>query len=242
MCGRYELHSQPAAIALAFGLAEIPALAARYNIAPMQRVPIVRRNAQGANELVDVRWGFVPRRAKDPSIGVRMINARAETVARRPAFRNAFDRHRCLLPAYGFYEWLTSSQRKRPVHVGMRGGTLFGMAGLCERWLSEDGEVLDTCCIITTAANAMLRDVHDRMPAIIAPEDYDRWLDPANADASDLLVPFTGDAMTWRSVSSRVNAVLNDDASLIEPASQTDLFEGDPSADDERIPVQASLL
>ena len=143
MCGRYELHSHPAAIALAFGLAHPPDVHARYNIAPMTDVPIVRVNAEGQRELVRVRWGLVPRWAKDPSIGTRMINARGETVADKPSFRMPFRRHRCLLPANGFYEWRTPAagagepQRKQPLHIGMADGSLFGLAGLYERWRGD---------------------------------------------------------------------------------------------------------
>ena len=249
MCGRYELHTQPAAIALAFGLAHEPALRARYNIAPMQMVPIVRTNASGERELVEVRWGLVPRWAKDPSMGVRMINARAETVADRPAFRNAFQRHRCLLPANGFYEWRVGPSGKQPMHIGRRDGQPFGLAGLYERWLSPEGEVLDTCTILTTEANQALRAVHDRMPVIIAPADYGRWLDPANADVAPLLVPAPEDALQARAVSTRVNAVRNDDASLLEPVpdpapearlAATDVAAEEPEALE--LPLQPRLL
>jgi putative SOS response-associated peptidase YedK len=216
MCGRYELHTQPAAIALAFGLAHVPALAARYNIAPMQNVPIVRLNAAGERELVEVRWGLVPRWAKDPSIGARMINARAETVAERPAFRNAVQRHRCLLPADGFYEWRRGPSAKQPMHIARVDRQPFGMAGLYERWLSPEGDVLDTCTIVTTQANASLRAIHDRMPVIVAPEHYERWLDAANPDVADLLLPPPAALLRAQAVSTRVNAVRNDDPTLID--------------------------
>ena len=217
MCGRYELHSHPVALALAFGLAHPPALAARYNVAPMQNVPIIRYNAAGERELVQVRWGFVPRWAKDPSIGARMINARAETVAERPAFRNAYQRHRCLLPADGFYEWRQGPGAKQPMRIARADGQPFGMAGLYERWLSPEGEVLDTCAILTTRANARLAPLHDRMPVIVPPEHYDRWLDAANHEVDALFEPAADDLLAAHPVSTRVNAVRNDDASLIEP-------------------------
>jgi putative SOS response-associated peptidase YedK len=206
----------------------------------------VRRASNGRVELVEVRWGLVPRWAKDPSIGARMINARAETVVEKPAFRNAFRRHRCLLPADGFYEWKALAGGKQPVHIGMKDGRPFGLAGLYERWLAPDGAVLDTCTIVTTDANALLRPLHDRMPVIIAPSEYARWLDPAN-EPTDLLAPYPPDAMTWHPVSARVNAVRNDDPSLIEPAEAVDLHPGsEPAAEDATPhpdePVQASLL
>jgi putative SOS response-associated peptidase YedK len=158
MCGRYELSSHPTAIALAFGLPHPPDVRPRYNIAPTQQVPIVRGNAAGERELVEMRWGLVPRWAKDPSIGTRMINARAETVATKGAFRNAFARHRCLVPVNGFYEWKRIANGKQPLHIGRADGRPFGLAGLYERWLSPEGEVLDTCAIVTTQSCASLTD------------------------------------------------------------------------------------
>jgi len=221
VCGRYELHSHPAAIALAFGLAHAPDVRPRYNIAPMTDVPVVRVNANGERELVRMRWGLVPRWAKDPAIGSRMINARGETIAEKPSFRQAYRRHRCLLPADGFYEWMAvpaadgEPARKQPVHVGMKDGAPFGMAGLFERWRSSEGEILDTCTIVTTAANTRLAPVHDRMPLIVPPSGYARWLDPQLADVADLIVAFPPADVAWYPVSPRVNNVHHDDASLI---------------------------
>lgn len=218
MCGRFELHSHPAVLALAFGLRFPPAIRPRYNIAPMQDVPVVRVTKSGERELSQVRWGLVPRWAKDPSIGARMINARAETVAEKPAYRTAMRWHRCLIPADGFYEWVTlPGVGKRPLHIGMDDGAPFAFAGLTERWMTPQGDALDTCTIITTQANELLRPFHDRMPAILAPSDYARWLDTAAEDVTDLLAPFPAEAMRYRQVSTRVNAVRNDDASLIVP-------------------------
>ena len=217
MCGRYELHTQAAALALAFGVPFPAQMRPRYNIAPMQDVPIIRRSAAGERELVNVRWGLVPRWAKDPSIGNRMINARSETLADKPSFRTALKRHRCLLPTDGFYEWKqTPSGSKQPIHIGMKDASPFAFAGLFERWLSPAGEVLDTCTIITTQANALLSPLHDRMPAIIAPVAYDRWLDVANEDTAPLFAPYPAEAMMYYPVSLRVNSVKNDDASLIK--------------------------
>jgi putative SOS response-associated peptidase YedK len=217
MCGRYELHTHPAAVALAFGLAQPPSLTPRYNIAPMQDVPVVRHSQSGERELAFVRWGLVPRWAKDPTIGAKMINARAETIADKPSFRTAFRKHRLLLPADGFYEWKQTASGKQPIHIGIKGGGMFALAGLAERWLSPAGEVLDTCTIITTQANAMLATMHDRMPVIVAPEHYARWLDVSQTDVADLFAPYPAEMMTWYPVSTRVNSVRNDDAQLIEP-------------------------
>jgi putative SOS response-associated peptidase YedK len=240
MCGRFELHTNPAAIALAFGLAHPPAIAPRYNIAPMQDVPVIRATRSGERELAQVRWGLVPRWAKDPSIGARMINARAETVAEKPSFRIAFQRHRCLIPADGFYEWKPGPAGKQPIRVGMKDERPFAFAGLTERWLSPGGEVLDSCTIVTTTANALLATMHDRMPVIVAPSDYARWLDVASdADVTDLLAPYPADAMTWYPVSTRVNSVRHDDAALIEQVAEADATanadEPPPAADDKDI-------
>jgi putative SOS response-associated peptidase YedK len=220
MCGRYELHSHPAAIALAFGLAHTPDVRQRYNIAPRTDVAVVRVNAEGRCELVAMRWGFVPRWAKDPAVGDRMINARGETIAEKPTFRMAYRRHRCLLPADGFYEWMPAPGgagpgHKVPVHVGMKDGALFAMGGLFERWRSPDGEILDTCAIVTTDANACLRPVHDRMPLIVPRDQYARWLDPTRDDVADLIVPYPPGEVAYYPVSARVNNVHHDDASLI---------------------------
>ena len=223
MCGRYELHTQPAALALAFGVPFPPQMRPRYNIAPMQDVPIIRRAVSGERELVNVRWGLVPRWAKDPNIGNRMINARSETLAEKPSFRTALKRHRCLLPTDGFYEWKqTPSGAKQPIHIGMKDQSPFAFAGLFERWLSPAGEVLDTCTIITTQANALLSPLHDRMPVIVPPVAFDRWLDVANDDTAPLFAPYPAEAMMYYPVSTRVNSVRNDDAKLIVRVEEND--------------------
>ena len=244
MCGRFELHTNPAAIALAFGLSQPPAIAPRYNIAPTQDVPVVRETRDGDRELAQVRWGLVPRWAKDPSIGVRMINARAETLAAKPAFRNALKWHRCLLPADGFYEWKPVAGGKQPYRIAMQDGAVFALAGLTERWLSPDGEVLDTCAIVTTPANALMTALHDRMPLIIAPEDYARWLDRSVDDVVDLLTPYPAGEMSFHAVSTRVNAVKNDDPSIIDPIEVAPANEASAAPDDteEEVPTQASLF
>lgn len=256
MCGRYELHTHPAALALVFGLEFPPAIRPRYNIAPTQDIPVIRLAQSGARELAQMRWGLVPRWAKDPSIGAKMINARAETLAQKPSFRTAFQRHRCLIPADGFYEWKQApGGGKQPIHVGMKDERPFAFAGLTERWLSPGGEVLDSCTIVTTTANALLATMHDRMPVIVAPSDYARWLDVASdADVTDLLAPYPADAMTWYPVSTRVNAVRNDDAALLEHVAATEAAaaaeappapadsDSDEGGDEEAPPEQAKLF
>jgi len=254
MCGRYELSSHPAAIALAFGLVHPPDIRPRYNIAPTQQVPIVRLSAAGEREVAQVRWGLVPRWARDPAIGVRMINARGETLTIKSAFRNAYARHRCLLPVNGFYEWQATRHGKQPLHIGMHDGRPFGLAGLYERWLSPDGEVLDTCTIVTTTASDALRDIHNRMPVIVPERDYARWLDASNPDVGDVIAPWSGESLRVYPVSTRVNAVRNDDARICDPIdiTTTPLFAelaepelavgGDDAPDEEETPVQASLF
>jgi putative SOS response-associated peptidase YedK len=216
MCGRYELHTHPAALALALGLKFPHEITPRYNIAPTQPVPIVRlRDDQ--RELSQVRWGLVPFWAKVVSIGNKMINARAETVATRPGYRDAYRKMRCLIPASGFYEWAKMTDgKKQPVRVGMIDDAPFAFAGLWSRWGPRDAEI-ETCAIITTEANELCQRVHDRMPVILAPGSYERWLDTSDADPADLLRPYPSDAMRAYPVSSRVSSPKNDDAELIEP-------------------------
>jgi len=222
MCGRYELHTHPAALALAFGAHFPEDMHPRYNIAPMQDVLVVRNASDGSRECVAMRWGLVPRWAKDPSIGARMINARGESVAVKSAFRWPFEHHRCLIPADGFYEWRTLGGRKQPLHVSMKNGAPFALAGLAERWMSAEGEVVDSCTIVTSAANALLRPVHERMPVIIAPADYERWLDVHAPPPIDLIASFGAETMVMHPVSTRVNVARNDDASLIEAVDAAD--------------------
>jgi putative SOS response-associated peptidase YedK len=182
MCGRYSLTSPTEAVRRMFDFPEQPNLAVRVNIAPSQDVAAVRLGADGASarHFAWLRWGLIPSWAKEPGIGNRMINARAETIAEKPAFRAAFRRRRCLIPADGFYEWKTERGRKQPYRIALEGGAPFAFAGLWERWegAGEAGAV-ESCTIATTEANARLKAIHHRMPVILAPEAYDLWLDPA---------------------------------------------------------------
>lgn len=184
MCGRYTVSTPGDVIAEVFGLAATPDLPPRYNVAPTQSVPVVRRSSHGApRELAMVRWGLVPRWAKDPEIGNRLINARAETVAEKPAFKSSFRRQRCLAVADGFYEWKPEGKRKQPWYFRRRDGAPFAIAALWARWPEPAGGDLDSCALLTTAANALLAPVHERMPVILAAADFDLWLDP---EANDL--------------------------------------------------------
>lgn len=218
MCGRYALHAHPDVVALQFGLAEPPQFEARYNIAPSAQVLAVRRERGGPARAAQLRWGLVPRWAQDPSIGARMNNARAETVAQKPSFRDAYRRRRCLIPASGFYEWQARDGRKIPYYVHPAGEKLFAFAALWERW-EREGQALETCAIITTDANDVMRPIHDRMPVILARADYGRWLDcEGAADVGDLLRPCDPAMTAARRVSRAVNNARNESSRLIEPA------------------------
>lgn len=187
VCGRYALYGPSSRIREQFDLDEGFDLAPRYNIAPSTQVFVVRQGADGRRVASLCAWGLVPSWAKDSSIGAKLLNARAETVAVKPAFRAAFRRGRCIVPANGFYEWTSVEEggrrARQPYYVRPRDDReLFGFAGLCEQWLSPLGEEIRTCCIITTDANALMEPIHDRMPAILAPKDYAAWLDPAGGN------------------------------------------------------------
>lgn len=203
MCGRYALHASPEVVALQFGLAAAPDFAPRYNIAPASQILALRQDGAAL-----LRWGLVPRWAKDASIGAKLANARAETIAAKPSFRDAYRRRRCLVPASGFYEWQSEGRRKLPWYIGPAQGELLALAGIWERWND-----LETCALITTEANETVRPIHERMPVIVAPADYAAWL----AGAEGLLRPCPARDLVARRVGTAVNDARNDSAALIEP-------------------------
>jgi putative SOS response-associated peptidase YedK len=214
MCGRYTLHADTEKIIRRFLLdrPDIP-LFPRYNIAPTQLVAVVRGES-GKRELVSMKWGLVPSWADDPSIGNRMINARAETLGEKPAFRGAFKHRRCLVLADGFYEWRRDKGGKTPMFIRRKDGDPFAFAGLWERWTSkETGEQLQTCTIITTAANELIAPIHVRMPVILRAEDEDRWL--AGDDPATLLKPYPAEGMEASAVSRKVNTPAVDEPGCI---------------------------
>ena len=218
MCGRYALAVDGRALREAFRTVDSLPWRPRYNLAPSQEVPAVRLGDRG-RELVLLRWGLVPRWAEDPRFGWRTVNARAETVDRKPAFREAFRRRRCLIPATGFYEWRRLDGRKQPYHVARRDGGLMAFAGLWERWTGPGGERLESCTIVVTDAPPPLAAVHGRMPVILGEADHDRWLDPA-ADPRvlrGLLRPCPAGRLAWWPVSARVNSPAQDDPAFLEP-------------------------
>ncbi len=226
MCGRFTLTTPAESLEQLFGLDMPTGLAPRYNVAPGQEVPVVRRGADGGRALAALRWGLVPAWAEDPAIGRRMINARAETVAQRPAFRDAFRARRCLIPADGYYEWRKMpGRRSRPYYVTLPGHAPFAFAGLWERWQGPGGEALETCVIVTTAANARLAPVHDRMPAILGADSFEAWLAAPPERAHALLRPYEGEIELWP-VSTRVNRAVDDGPALIEPLTGIDAGGG----------------
>lgn len=221
MCGRFTLFDPAASVAEGFGLKEAPSLSPRYNIAPSQEVAAVRISPGGRErEIVLLRWGLVPSWAKDPSLGNRMINARAETAAEKPAFRSAIRRRRCLVPTSGFYEWKRTNGRKQPYYIRMRAGKIFAFAGLWESWKDPGGSAVETCALLTTSANDLLRPVHDRMPVIVSPRNYDLWLSPGIEDPqefSSLFRPYAPEEMDAFPVGTAVNNPKTDSPGLIEP-------------------------
>jgi len=202
-----------------FGLADAPEVSAHYNIAPSQDVLAVRRDRSGRRQARLFRWGLVPCWAEDPRVGSRLINARAESVATRPAFRDSFRERRCLVPAQGFYEWKKFGRAREPWLVRLAGGRTFAFAGLWDRWKGGEAGPLESCALITTAANALVAKVHGRMPVILDRAGYEAWLDPdaREADLQALLRPFPPEAMEAFPVSPRVNSTAVDDADLARP-------------------------
>ena len=219
MCGRYTLTTDPQALAERFQVSlEGLELRPRYNVAPSQPVLAVVWEG-GRRRARLLRWGLVPHWARDLLPRARTVNARAETVDRRPAFRDAFRQRRCLVLADGFYEWSRRDGRRRPYRVVLRSGEPFGMAGLWDVWRSPDGEAVATCAVVTTEANETVASIHHRMPVILPQEAEGRWLDP-RTDASTLrglMVPYPAEAMRAYPVSGRVNSVENDDPDCLRP-------------------------
>lgn len=220
MCGRFALFAPGQDIADRFGVEINFDIAPRYNIAPTQPVAAVRLDDHtGQRELTHFQWGLIPSWAKDPKIGSRMINARSETVAEKPSFRAAFKRRRCLIPASGFYEWQKLGDRKQPTFVQGKEDQLFGLAGLWEIWHDSDGGVIESCTILTTQPNELIAPIHNRMPVIVAPDDYSMWLDPGPQpeDGLHLLRPYDPELMEAYPVTTAVNNPRNDSPSCIEP-------------------------
>lgn len=217
MCGRFAFYSPTEAAAELFGVSAPIQVEPRYNIAPTQYVAAVRNGAHEQRELVMLRWGLVPFWAKEPSIGNRMINARAETVAEKPSYRNAYKHRRCLVLADGFYEWRKQGEVKTPHFISLASGQPFALAGLWENWTDKDsGESLETTTIVTTDANAFMAPLHHRMPVILAAESATDWL-AGSQELLDDVAAITPRLQAWP-VDRRVNNARNEGEELIRPA------------------------
>jgi putative SOS response-associated peptidase YedK len=222
MCGRFTLSANAQRLREFFPLFEIPETVPRFNIAPTQAALAVTQAENAKPRAAWLRWGLIPSWAKDKKIGVSLINARADTLASKPAFRAAFKRRRCLILADGFYEWRNGDKTapKQPFHLRRGDGQPFAFAGLWEHWAQEQPPI-DSCTIITTDANDVVRPVHDRMPVILDPRDYARWLDPASADSGvlqEMLRPYPPEQMTAVAVSPFVNNARNEGADCLATA------------------------
>jgi putative SOS response-associated peptidase YedK len=221
MCGRFTLFVDPKDLMRMFPGFDVPAeWVPRYNIAPTQPVAVVANNGQSKIEFF--QWGLIPSWAKDPKIGSRMINARAETLAEKPSFRTAYRRRRCLVLADGFYEWRKEPGRttKTPMYIRLTSGEPFAFAGLWEAWRAPDDQMILSCTIITTTPNELVEQIHNRMPVILDPEAYDLWLDPAERQANQLdewLRPYPAEQMLAYPVSTFVNSPANDTSACVAP-------------------------
>ena len=221
MCGRFAFYSPHEAIARLFGVAGTPLVEPRWNIAPTRFVATVRADAQGHRTLAMLYWGLVPSWARERSIGQRMNNARGETLAEKPSFRNAWRRRRCLVLADGWYEWQRVGSIKQPYFFHFADAEPFGMAGLWESWRDPDsGEPLESCCIVTTAARGVAAPVHDRMPVIVPRERHEAWLDPRRTETSafdDLVADGDRPGLVATAVDRRVNDARHEGPELVRP-------------------------
>lgn len=223
MCGRYTLTITPEMLRTLVNFETTPNLQPRYNIAPTQMAPVVRAIEGGGAPRIDMlRWGLIPSWSKDMTVASKLINARGETVAEKPSFRDAYRERRCLIPVDGFYEWRREGETKQPYRIGFRGGKPFVFAGLWESWTAPEGaenagETIETYTIVTTDANEKLAPIHHRMPVIVDPADFDRWLTGDPVDAANVIRAFPPDDMAFYRVSTHVNNVRNDDEDCIVP-------------------------
>ena len=223
MCGRFTQTASPEVIAEQFKITNPPLFTPRYNIAPSQPIAAIRIDPDRATwTLVMLRWGLIPSWAKDPKIGNQCINAKAETVAEKPSFRSAFKKRRCLVVATGFYEWQVQGMRKQPMWIGLKSTQPFAFAGLWEQWKPAEGEPRETCTIITTEPNDLIRPIHNRMPVILSPTAYDQWLDLSFQHVEPLkalLRPYPSEELTAYPVSTLVNNPRHDASQCLEPVS-----------------------
>ena len=219
MCGRFTLQITPEHLAVIFGLIEIPTFPARFNIAPSQKVAVIRQNGDGQNRLDFLRWGLIPSWAEGMSIGYKLINARSETVHEKHSFRHAIRYRRCLIPTSGFYEWREEGGKNIPLYVRVKDGSPMVFAGLWESWKSPEGEVIESCTILTTTSNKLIKPLHERMPVILHPQEYDIWLDRETNNPEMLkrfYQPYPADNMEMYPVSPLVNSAKADSPELIK--------------------------
>jgi putative SOS response-associated peptidase YedK len=220
MCGRFDLHLPRELLAEIFGINIVQEIKPRYNIAPSQQVPVIRSHVDGTRSLDLLKWGLIPSWAKDPHIGYRMINARTETVNVKPSFRKALKYRRCIIPANGFYEWREVGGKKHPLYVKLKDNNLMMFAGLWDHWKSPEAEVIESCTILTTTTNELIKPLHDRMPVILEPNDIYLWLEPHVTDPEQLkplFKPYPSELMEMYPVSDLVNSPRNDTPDLIKP-------------------------
>jgi putative SOS response-associated peptidase YedK len=221
MCGRIIVKAKVHEYVSVFDVLNVPALTPSYNVAPTQLVPVVRLKPEvKTREMVMLKWGLIPAWAKEAAIGNGMINARADTVAEKPAYRHAFRRRRCLMVADGFYEWQKANGKKQPYFIGMKDESPFAFAGLWECWKDPANGPVESCALITTDANDLVRPIHDRMPVILQRNDYAKWLDPEVEDAAELqelLVPFPAEGMKAYPASTFVNKPQNNSPECLAP-------------------------
>ena len=218
MCGRYALSQGPSTLTQTFALDACADFQARYNIAPGTDIPVVRQSPEGQRVLHLLHWGLIPHWAKEATVGTKLNNARAETLSEKPSFRDAFRKRRCLIPASGFYEWQSTENGKQPHFISLKSGEPMAMAGLWESWKAPDGSILRSACVITTAPNELMAPIHDRMPVIVAPEHWARWLTATAEDVEMLLAPASAEGMQAWQVDRRVNRIRDDDELLTAPA------------------------
>ncbi|MBC7545977.1 MAG: SOS response-associated peptidase [Candidatus Sericytochromatia bacterium] len=220
MCGRYTLKIDGKDLAALFALPELPDFPHRYNIAPTQRVAMIRMSETvGDRQLAMVRWGFIPAWAKEMPSQAPLINARLETAHEKPTFRSSFQSRRCLIPADGFYEWRRSTD-KQPFVFQLPDEQPFAFAGLWDRWQGPDGQIIESCAMLTTEANMVMAPIHHRMPTILPPTHYDAWLDPGHQHPERLravLAASLCDRLIAKAVSTRVNKAVNDDPACLAP-------------------------